>query len=430
MGLRRQGKFNNLEFLDNSANGQPKERVKHRRITMKRMYAISIATAAVILITCSVPEYDGEALWIKDLDDATNYDISLGINGEIYYTGRHRIVALDSYGNEKWSFGTDSLNPKTPSVGADGTLYFGSIWSNEDDSRHAGVLYALAPDHKLKWKKEFQGSVGTPLIGPHKTIYLISNSTLYAIDSSGNTLWSITEISDVHAIASDGSVYGSLWSPYNSIDIGCMVAVSPDGTIEWEAGIDHEVLSVAIDEDGTIYAEGRNSLHAINPDGSRKWDNPVQGGPVIGADGTIYVIGDENRLLALNGEGKTIWEYEVKNQEDNFYLNSPMIGADGAIYVGANKFYYDEDSTFRDSGFIYAFDGNGHVKWVYDIPQGASWYRRCLSDDGILYFISDNSGRLQLLALQTESMGLADSPWPCPGHDNQNTGHAHHHYTY
>lgn len=382
---------------------------------MKRVCAISITAAVLILTNCSVPKYDGEALWVKELDDATYGDLTLGINGEIYYAGKNRIVALDQDGNERWSFSTDSLNPGPPSVGSDGTLYFGSGWHNEDDSQFAGVLYALSPDARLKWKKEFPSFVETPLIGVDKTLYLLSGGIVYAIDSLGNTIWGGEGVTGIHAISAAGDVYCNCRASFSSISAGYIAAISPDGSTRWEVGVDHDVYSVAIDADGTLYVESINKLQAISPEGSVVWANSSQGAPVVGADGTIYVTEDQS-LLALDKDGKTIWEHEIKDKADFFSLSSSLIGSDGTIYIKAYKSYHEEDSI---TGSLYAFESNGRVKWVYDIPQATISARMCLSDEGVLYFISSKN---QLIALQTESMGLASSSWPRAGHDNQNTG--------
>jgi hypothetical protein len=123
--------------------------------------------------------------------------------------------------------------------------------------------------------------------------------------------------------------------------------------------------SPAIGSDGTIYVGSGHSLYAINPDGTEKWsfevDRNISSSPAIGQDGTIYV-GGSGRVYAINPDGTKKWSFETGGNVES----SPAIGSDGTIYVG--------------------------------------------SGDGKLYAIEGNSG------------GLADSPWPKFGKNNRNTG--------
>ena len=108
-------------------------------------------------------------------------------------------------------------------------------------------------------------------------------------------------------------------------------------------------------------------LYAINPDGTEKWkfktDSDVKSSPAIGSDGTIYVGSYDDYLYAINPDGTEKWKVETVS----FVYSSPAIGSDGIIYVGSHHYLY---------------------------------------------------------ALYSDSMGLADSPWPKFHHDSQNTGSA------
>lgn len=45
-----------------------------------------------------------------------------------------------------------------------------------------------------------------------------------------------------------------------------------------------------------------------------------------------------------------------------------------------------------------------------------------LDTDGVLYLVrTDDGGELDLLAIQTRSLGLANSSWPSLRHDNRGT---------
>ena len=90
----------------------------------------------------------------------------------------------------------------------------------------------------------------------------------------------------------------------------------------------------------------------------------VMSSPVIGANGTVYVGSNDNKVYALAGKtGIKKWEFETEGD-----VRSPVIGADGVVYVG--------------------------------------------SDDGTIY------------ALKTDSKGPAKSLWPMRGQNAQHTGRA------
>jgi outer membrane protein assembly factor BamB len=107
---------------------------------------------------------------------------------------------------------------------------------------------------------------------------------------------------------------------------GGFVALRPDGTVKWEAGIANTVLgdepdyqygTPALGADGTVYFAGNFVVHAFSPDGIAKWTVGPEitwsgmerfsgiGGPsgsiLLQPDGTIYVagFGDTSYLWAL-----------------------------------------------------------------------------------------------------------------------------------
>ena len=88
----------------------------------------------------------------------------------------------------------------------------------------------------------------------------------------------------------------------------------------------------------------------------------VPSSPAIGSDGTVYVGSFDKKLYAINGKtGVKLWEFVTGNGVHS----SPAIGTDGTVYVGP-----------------------GH----------------------------------KLYAIKTESLGLANSPWPMRGQNALHTG--------
>jgi len=163
--------------------------------------------------------------------------------------------------------------------------------------------------------------------------------------------------------------------------------------------------SPAIGADGTIYVGSNdNKLYAINRDGSQKWSfttgGPVRwSSPAIGADGTIYVGSYDNKLYAINPDGSQKWSFTTGYLVDS----SPAIGADGTIYVGS------------DDNKLYAINRDGSQKWSFTTGDmvlsspaiGADGTIYVGSDDGKLYAINPDGS-------QKWSFTTGDMIWSSP----------------
>lgn len=129
-------------------------------------------------------------------------------------------------------------------------------------------------------------------------------------DGYMNTTWAT-----VHGDSSNSDV----------VPLKASLALEPQWHILQGAGI-WTAPAVAID--GTLYSttgrgRGYSSLHAINPDGSIKWESaPYQSEddldsmavvscPVLGDNGDIY-IGDSNQFWAFRSDGTVRWVADLK----------------------------------------------------------------------------------------------------------------------
>jgi outer membrane protein assembly factor BamB len=176
--------------------------------------------------------------------------------GNIQNTGLSSIYTSADTGTLKWSYTTGYYIFSSPAIGADGTIYVGSLDNN---------LYAINPNGTLKWSYKTGGSIilSSPAIGADGTIYVGSlDNNLYAINPNGTLKW--------------------------SYKTGDWINSSP-----------------AIGSDGTIYVGSYDhKLYAINPNGTLKWSfttgSWIESSSVIGADGTIYVGSADNNLYAIH----------------------------------------------------------------------------------------------------------------------------------
>ncbi|MEK7784420.1 MAG: PQQ-binding-like beta-propeller repeat protein, partial [Chloroflexota bacterium] len=106
-------------------------------------------------------------------------------------------------GDLLWSYATGGYVYSSPAIGADGTIYVGSM-----DNQ----LYALNPDGTLKWSYAAGDYIeSSPAIGTDGTIYVGSyDNKLYALNPDGTLKWSYATgdwVRSSPAIAADGTIY-------------------------------------------------------------------------------------------------------------------------------------------------------------------------------------------------------------------------------
>ncbi len=99
--------------------------------------------------------------------------------------------------------------------------------------------------------------------------------------------------------------------------------------------------------------------------------------PVIGADGTIYIVDWSNRLSAINKEtGEMKWSIYI---ESWVAPHTPVIGSDGTIYVGGNK--------------VYAINPDRTIRWIFEDPMYNFWSSSpILDNEGVIYLTSFFAG--------------------------------------
>ncbi|MBC7194160.1 MAG: PQQ-binding-like beta-propeller repeat protein [Caldisericia bacterium] len=132
--------------------------------------------------------------------------------------------------------------------------------------------------------------------------------------------------------------------------------------------------SPVIGSDGTVYIVSTDSkLYAINPNGTEKWyykgpgDAQSLSSPVVDLDGTIY-FGRGTTIYAINPDGTLKWSFKAGGLVES----SPVISFDGTIYFGGGK-------------YLYALDKNGNKKWEYTLGDSTYKSSPAISPDGTIY---------------------------------------------
>lgn len=91
-------------------------------------------------------------------------------------------------------------------------------------------------------------------------------------------------------------------------------------------------------------------------------------GPVIAADGTVYVINGRGKLMSFRPDGTPGWSRDIGNQGA---LSSPAIGSDGSIFVIGAVRIRDKTTnppTTREIAELHKFSAGGAALWSVPLP--------------------------------------------------------------
>ena len=386
----------------------------------------------IIILTASatMAQLTHERILWSFADGATGTAPAIGEDGTIYTAGSSDLIALTSDGKEKWRVHTlGTGNFASPVIGADGTIYVVSA------SNGRGFLFAITSDGAEKWRVPILAHTNlysSPAIAADGTIFVGADSTIYAVKPEGIVSWKIETKGNIYsspAIGIDGTVH-----------IGCMdgylYAVQHNGVLKWRFEIGSQLLSSpAVGEDGTIYISSSPftstdppqlnpdlaGLYALDLDGNLLWKSSLDIGthasPIIDWEGNIFLLepGGWKRdpfggtVISITPFGTELWRLPLERVEGSTFT-SILLGADDTIYL-----------LGEEGGILtlYALDAfGGREFWKISFERGNSPSYLNMTPEGVLFLRSRGS----LYAIQTDSPGLADSPWPKWHRDIQNTG--------
>jgi outer membrane protein assembly factor BamB len=147
----------------------------------------------------------------------------------------------------------------------------------------------------------------------------------------------------------------------------------------------------AIGADGTIYLAGEDlAVIALYPDGSLRWNFEATGatkflaGVTLGPDGTVYVADEGGSVFALAGStGQKLWQFNLTGDQPGQVVASPVVGADGTLYV------VSKGAGSAPKGHLFALDPAGYVKWTFMAnPYNPFELSPQIDPDGTIYVAS------------------------------------------
>jgi outer membrane protein assembly factor BamB len=252
---------------------------------------------------------------------------SIGPDGTLYFGSNKFVYAITSAGTIAWKAPIAGEDWPSVALGSDGT-----VWASGDYNHD---LLAFTSSGAPKFTKPGIGNAYPPAVAADGTLYFVSPKGVTALKPDGTQKWQSPIGGDLYsspAIASDGTIYVAF-----SLSVagggGGLRALDPaTGAELWTAGFGASALQTpTVAGDGTIYVSLGVSIAALDAQGRAKWQFPVGdtigGPPTVGGDGTIYFTSQDENVYALNPDGTLKWNMPTRS------YGSPVIGADGTLYV-------------------------------------------------------------------------------------------------
>ncbi len=263
----------------------------------------------------------------------------------------------------RWASPNDT-GPFQLTIGPSGDVF---VVVGERNSGSGGGIYCLnASLSSVAWSYDmYVEEAGALAVGPNNAVYLCCNpgdglAHVMALDgSTGNLLWNNTLSFGNYVfecvnpcpnviIGTDGNLYVGPLSNGGSSSV--VVSISPSGI----------VLSV-------FELPGNQAFAALAPG-------------AVGPDGTLYYLVNDydsqsSLLSAILPTGAIVWQITVDSQVGA--VVGPIVGADGTIYVPV------------DGGYLYAVDTAGSVLWRFAFPS-ARTIGLLLGGDGTLFLLTED----------------------------------------
>ena len=303
-----------------------------------------------------------------------------------------------------------------PAIAGDGTLYVIDADGN---------LLAVNPDGTIKWQCSngaYEGS--NPAIGISGAVYVgCHEGRISAVSPEGAVLWEYTL--DAYGVAA-ATRSSPLVSPDGRIYVGtcvggwgaCLFALNPDGSLCWrqQGPGCYEWNAPASSPDGTVYAEGNNTMYAVDPSGAIQWQleiPQIYAGPSVDSAGNICLKTAYNDVEYYDPAGELLWRYALGRILRTRSI--PVVGVDGTVYIGNSDTYFyalDPDGTVKwrfeasyriestavidsesriffgcDGGFLYCLNREGNLIWRLDVGDSIQ-SALAMAADGTLYFVA------------------------------------------
>jgi outer membrane protein assembly factor BamB len=207
---------------------------------------------------------------------------------------------------------------------------------------------------------------------------------------------------------------------------GDVYSLTADGGLRWVVPFVGPDGGPSIGADGTVYVASLSTITAIAPNGAVKWSytepsvgQGVIAGPTVGPDGNIYAISDFGGLgaFALSPAGQLLWS----NRGNPTFSEYGQLGAE--IVFGSGRLYGAFDEYAVAPSTIFGLSLGGTQRWARPLAGSDDTFMQqqrqpATGADGSLYLTGMGGGNGWSLYRVDPASGNVlwnYSPWPSNG---------------
>ena len=207
---------------------------------------------------------------------------------------------------------------------------------------------------------------------------------------------------------------------------GDVYSLTAAGALRWVVPYVGPDGGPSIGADGTVYVASMNTVTAIGADGSVRWrftepsfGQGVIAGPTVGPDGNVYAISDYGGLgaFALSPAGRLLWS----NPGDPLFAENGQLGAE--VVFGSGRLFAAFDERSIAPSTMFGLSLGGAQQWARALAGSDDMFMQqqrqpATGPDGSLYLTGmggANGWSLYRVDPASGSLLWNYSPWPSNG---------------